>query len=91
MMDLTINTAKAGIANAAQSAAQAEGAEGAEKKSARFPSRELRMTECGDGAADDFAVAAAAIPPEAFSRDDELGRMIHDVFSLPAPPMPDFE
>ncbi len=36
-------------------------------------------------------VAAAGIPDEALSRDDALGRLVASVFSLPPPPMPNFE
>lgn len=35
-------------------------------------------------------IAAAEIPDAALSRDDALGRLIGEAFSLPPPPMPDF-
>ena len=36
------------------------------------------------------AEPVADVPPEALSRDDELGKLVSAAFSLPPPPMPSF-
>ncbi len=35
-------------------------------------------------------VSAAAIPAEALTRDDALGKLVGSAFALPPPPMPNF-
>ena len=64
--------------DAANSAAAAKAAKGATHDG-------FSVTELAAGPED---IAAAAIPDSALTRDDPLGRLVSQAFSLPAPPMP---
>ncbi len=90
-MELTVNTAKAGAASAAGNAAQVAETGSVEHK-AEMQSPKVLVTDCAVPApGDDFATQAATIPPETFSRDDALGKLVSAAFNLPAPPMPEFK
>lgn len=65
----------------------ASGTAGAPKSSAGIPARFFTITESAVSPED---VGAAGIPEVALSRDDALGRLVGEAFSLPPPPMPDF-
>ncbi len=95
-MELTVNTAKSGLVNNAETPEKAEnGISATQAQSTKHASGEqppnVLVTEGADAPGDDFAVQAAAIPPETFSRDDGLGRLVASTFTLPPPPMPDFQ
>jgi hypothetical protein len=73
----SINTSPAALPDAA-----------ADKKPLASPSpRDLTITQAKASAED---IAAAAIPDSALSRTDDLGLLVSDAFTLPAPPMPSF-
>jgi hypothetical protein len=38
----------------------------------------------------DEDIAVSSLPEDALSRTDDLGLLVSDAFTLPAPPMPDF-
>lgn len=91
-MELQVNTAKSGLVNNAENAEdaiQATQAQSTKPASGEQPPNVL-VTEGTSTPGDDFAAQAATIPPETFSRDDDLGRLVASAFTLPPPPMPEF-
>lgn len=92
-MELTVTTAKSGLVNNAENAENAIPA--AQAQSTKPASGDnlpnVQVTEGAAAPGDDFAAQAATIPPETFSRDDGLGRLVASAFTLPPPPMPEFK
>jgi streptomycin 6-kinase len=90
-MELTFNTTRfESVKNASEGAAEVIAQSDTQQLAPQNST--MRVTEHVDGVGDDeFAVSAAAIAPENFSRDDALGRLVASAFNLPAPPMPEFK
>lgn len=84
-MEINLNTSGISYGNI-NGVSQADAAAGFESKNALASSR-LTISE-GIASAED--VQAAGIPEEALTRDDALGRLMSQAFSLPPPPMPNF-
>lgn len=84
-MEINLNTSGISYGNI-NGVSQADAAAGLESKNALASSR-LTISE-GIASAED--VQAAGIPEEALTRDDALGRLMSQAFSLPPPPMPNF-
>ncbi len=85
-MEINLNTSGISYANV-NGIAEADMAVQTAKKT-EVSSRGLTITE-GTASAED--VQAAGIPEAALSRDDALGKLMSQAFSLPPPPMPNFQ
>ena len=88
-MEINLNSNRFGNVGMGRGASGADGV-GAAKEglgAAHVPDGSVSITR-GVAAPED--VAAAALPRDALSRDDELGKLVSAAFDLPPPPMPAF-
>ena len=85
-MEINLNKGFSGNLSVRQETLDASRASGPVSGTAHPPDR-LTITQ---GVASPEDIAAAEIPEAALSRDDALGKLIGEAFSLPTPPMPDF-
>jgi len=85
-MEINLNTTGISYGNV-NGIAQTDAAKATEKKNA-LPSGGLTITE---GVASSEDIQASGIPEAALVRDDALGKLMSQAFSLPPPPMPNFQ
>ncbi len=85
-MEINLNTS--GISYGNLTGISATDAAKTEENKAAVKSNGITISE-GVASAED--VQAAGIPDSVLSRDDALGKLMSQAFSLPPPPMPNFQ